>query len=56
METIAELTEANIKQLQYKQLHELKRQELEKTIYKNANWRDKIKIRIRRFFENRQKK
>ena len=52
-----ELTEANIvdsQRKQYKELQAMKRRELEKTIYLNASWNDKIKIRIRRFFERRR--
>ena len=45
-----ELTEVTLKRLQYKQMNDMKRRELEKTIYKNADWIDKIKIRLRRFF------
>jgi hypothetical protein len=50
---IADLTEVNVKRLQYKQMNDLKRQELEKTIYQNADWKDKIKIRIRKFLAKR---
>lgn len=51
-----ELTENNIIELQrkqYKAEHELRMKELEKTIYNNACFIDKIKIRIRRFVERR---
>lgn len=51
--TVTELTEVTLKRLQYKQMNDMKRRELEKTIYKNADWIDKIKIRLRRFFEKR---
>ena len=50
-----ELTEVALKRLQYKQMNDMKRRELEKTIYKNADWIDKIKIRLRRFFEKRSR-
>lgn len=50
-----ELTEVALKRLQYQQMNEMKRRELEKTIYENADWIDKIKIRIRRYFQNRTK-
>ena len=52
----AELTEVTLKRLQYKQMNDMNRRELEKTIYKNADWIDKIKIRLRRFFEKRSSK
>jgi hypothetical protein len=51
-----ELTEVTLKRLQYKQMNDMKRSELEKTIYENADWIDKIKIRLRKFFESRQKR
>ena len=51
-----ELTEVALKRLQYKQMNDMKRRELEKTIYKNSNWIDKIKIRIRRYFEGSNQK
>jgi hypothetical protein len=51
-----ELTEVTLKRLQYKEMNDMKRRELEKTIYKNADWIDKIKIRLRRFFEKRSSK
>jgi len=51
-----ELTEVTLKRLQYKQMNDMNRRELEKTIYKNSNWIDKIKIRLRRFFEKRSNK
>jgi len=52
------LTEENLlemKRLQYEELQKYRRREIEKTIYRNANWYDKIKIRLRRFFESRRK-
>jgi len=54
--TVTELTEVTLKRLQYKQMNDMNRRELEKTIYKNSNWIDKIKIRVRRFFEKRSNK
>jgi len=54
-----ELTEANIvdsQRKQYKELQAMKRRELEKTIYRNSNFIDKCKIRLRRFFERRLNK
>jgi hypothetical protein len=51
-----ELTEVTLKRLQYKEMNDMKRRELEKTIYENADWIDKIKIRLRRFFEKRSSK
>lgn len=49
-----ELLENNItelKQEQYKAENEERKRQLKKTIYKEASFIDKIKIRIRSFFE-----
>jgi hypothetical protein len=40
------------KRLKYKEIQNERRKELQKTIYNNSDWIDKIKIRLRMFFES----